>query len=104
MSLIQCTCEPGTGGTITRIPDAIFAQTGRENQSVTIDACIFRVIEHLWDEGIVTLGCCCGHNKAAPSIVIRQSYTDLKIAEIKDIIYRIDVRRWEIQQWRLVSV
>lgn len=30
--------------------------------TVCIDSCIIDAIEQLWDRGIETTGCCCGHN------------------------------------------
>lgn len=30
--------------------------------TVSIDACIKDLILELWDKGIETTGCCCGHN------------------------------------------
>lgn len=32
------------------------------SSQVCIDPCIEDVIKYLWDKGIETLGCCCGHN------------------------------------------
>jgi hypothetical protein len=32
------------------------------NTAVSIDTCIVEAIEQLWDKGIETTGCCCGHN------------------------------------------
>ena len=31
---------------------------------VTVDACLSEEIESLWEHGIHTTGCCCGHGKA----------------------------------------
>lgn len=101
----MCNCKPGCAdGAIVMIPSEIFKHTCRENQEVTIDPCILRVIEYLWDDGWVTLGCCCGHNKAAPSIVLAESYNDIEVREIKNRIASIDNRRWELMQWRLIEV
>ena len=30
---------------------------------IPIDPCIYDEICDLWDKGIITYGCCCGHNK-----------------------------------------
>lgn len=31
--------------------------------TLCIDTCILPEIKDLWSNGIITLGCCCGHNK-----------------------------------------
>jgi len=35
---------------------------------VAIDPCIFIEIWQLWKKGIITYGCCCGHNKIEPFV------------------------------------
>jgi len=30
---------------------------------ISIDPCIVEEIKWLWEQGIITYGCCCGHNK-----------------------------------------
>lgn len=32
-------------------------------ETICVDACLADEILHLWDLGITTTGCCCGHNK-----------------------------------------
>lgn len=36
---------------------------GIESHYISIDKCIANEIIQLWDLGITTTGCCCGHNK-----------------------------------------
>ena len=36
-----------------------------------IDPCLKKKIRELWEKGIVTLACCCGHGKYPETIVIR---------------------------------
>ena len=48
---------------------------GKENRSACIDECIVDVIKHLWKNNISTQGCCCGHGKRNPDIVIEQKYS-----------------------------
>ena len=43
---------------------------------IYIDRCILPEIKILWRKGIHTTGCCCGHNKTAPSIVVTNKYRD----------------------------
>ncbi len=37
--------------------------------NVSIDECIVNDIKSLWESGIQTTGCCCGHNNKFPSFV-----------------------------------
>lgn len=76
----------------------------KEYRTVSIDLCISKVIKALWKRKIVTLGCCCGHGKEQPSVIIDQSYNRLEIAKIKAIIKRVDSREWKILQWNLIDV
>lgn len=39
------------------------------SSKVSIDPCIFVEIWQLWQKGIITYGCCCGHNGKNPSFV-----------------------------------
>lgn len=36
---------------------------GSESDVLSIDSCLKDEIEFLWSHGIITTGCCCGHNK-----------------------------------------
>jgi predicted alpha/beta-fold hydrolase len=47
-------------------------------ESICIDACIAEVIQKIWDAGIVTRGCCCGHNKSAPNAIIDGDSEDIR--------------------------
>jgi hypothetical protein len=45
---------------------------------VCVDKCLGKEIQHLWDEGIQTAGCCCGHKKLEPMInVIRDDHNKM---------------------------
>lgn len=45
--------------------DVRFNAPGRAPKArVSVDACLAGEIRHLWSLGIVTTGCCCGHNRA----------------------------------------
>jgi hypothetical protein len=50
-------CNHGTYKTVKVI-------NKQNSQEVLIDACIAEEIQQLNDQGILTLGCCCGHGKA----------------------------------------
>lgn len=34
-----------------------------EGNTICVDKCLSEEIQHLWSVGIITTGCCCGHNK-----------------------------------------
>jgi hypothetical protein len=42
-----------------------------------IDPCMRKEIEKLKKKGIVTLACCCGHNKYPKTIVIKSSFNGM---------------------------
>lgn len=46
--------------------------------NVAIDVCLVEEIFELWKKGIVTTGCCCGHNnKKRPSYIgVREDFID----------------------------
>lgn len=33
-------------------------------EQVTVDACLAEEIKDLWNKGVVTCGCCCGHGRS----------------------------------------
>lgn len=41
---------------------------GNGFKDVAIDKCLIREIIDLWEKGIKTTGCCCGHDKTEPFI------------------------------------
>lgn len=97
----MCEHEPAFTHQIV-LPLPKWCATGKQNRSVCVDKCIVKVIKLLWKNKIETLGCCCGHNKMRPNIVISDGYTD--IASIKKLIKTIDKREWIIYQWKLTEV
>lgn len=44
---------------------------------VQVDSCIAKEIQMLNDNGVRTLGCCCGHGKYEKSILIHETSVDL---------------------------
>lgn len=72
-----CTCDPDRAKnekdnytysrqTILQLPAWSIERKHRLQQdrapTVCVDSCIVEAIEQLWDRGIETTGCCCGHN------------------------------------------
>ena len=71
------------------------------DKKIYIDECILKVMEHLWENKIITLSCCCGHGKFKPSIVVSDSYSRKDIIKIHKLIAEIDDRDFEIGKWEL---
>ena len=61
--------------------------------TICIDVEIVNVLKALWSHGIITLGCCSGHGKTFPTVIISDRYKKETIKEIKNIIYSVDKRR-----------
>lgn len=69
----MCTCiniEVGSHANSVAIPIPLHMESYRQarlkeglSDTVGIDCCIVDEIKYLWSLGIVTYGCCCGHNK-----------------------------------------
>jgi hypothetical protein len=51
--------------------------------TVAVDSCIIDEIKHLWSLGIVTLGCCCGHNTIQSMVNV----ADRNIQQMLDMGY-----------------
>ena len=52
---------------------------------VNIDKCLLPEILTLWERGIKTTGCCCGHNRAVPYIGVEFEYID----KMKEMGYKV---------------
>lgn len=97
---MTCNCQsynrPDWGGTE---PEVIldFARyfPDTEKPRVCVDPCIAATIESLWAAGIRTRGCCCGHNRAAASVILDDPEDALRAAEI----LRADGRQWHVMFW-----
>jgi len=100
----MCNCKSYNGYTgndenvILELLDNV--DTARQNRRVSIDYCISNVIQHLWDRGINTLGCCCGHNKDQPSVIVE---TSVNIDKAFGIIKEVDNRKWIVSRWERVE-
>jgi hypothetical protein len=46
---------------------------------ISIDPCIFDEIQMLWNVGIITYGCCCGHNTFESMVNVDDSNIDQMI-------------------------
>jgi len=70
-------------------------------RGICVDACIADAIRMLWAHGIITAGCCCGHNRMNPSVIVDER--DHALLAIK-LLKEQDGRDWHVQQWRLCTV
>ena len=75
-------------------------------ETISIDESIVKVMKHLWENYIITLGSCCGDGieDGRPTIVIHQCYSNKEIDDIVKLINEVDDRDWAICQWRNVEV
>lgn len=94
-------CEWANGGE-TILPLPAWIPKDNDNRTVCVDSCIADVIKRLWEKGVVTLGCCCGHGKSNPCVIL-DTHMDSDYAA--NLLQAIDPRRtWDVMQWRLVIV
>lgn len=86
---------------ILSLPNFIKPFKQGNKETVSIDDDIVVAIKELWQAGIITLGCCSGHDLRNPSIVIHEGYDDEMIDKIKKKLYSYtDKKKFEIYQWR----
>lgn len=57
--------------------DKVGFSLGGDKHTVCIDKCLEDEIKMLWNNGIITTGCCCGHNKNPPYIGVDPSSVKL---------------------------
>ena len=93
-------CKHGTE-TVVDLPDWVHPEKG--NRSVGLDLCITSTIQALWKAGIDTLGCCCGHGKENPSVVIPSNMDTKTVQRAVAAIKAEDNRTWRILQWQLIT-
>lgn len=46
------------------------AWMGLSRKEIAVDRCMGPVLQALWDAGIVTRACCCGHGRSPPSVAV----------------------------------
>lgn len=54
-------------------------QEGSSGDTICVDACIENEIKWLWELGVHTTGCCCGHNKIDGFIGVIDSDIDFML-------------------------
>lgn len=101
----MCNCvSSNEGGDGTPLVPLIAPAWAERDRPIGIDACIAHVIVHLWARHIVTRGCCCGHNQAAPSLVLEEGASEDTAMKVRQLIAEVDDRRWTLYAWRLTEV
>ena len=60
-------------------------ENDKYKNEIQVDECLANEIEELWNKGIKTTGCCCGHGVAAPYIGV----TEENIQRMKDLGYEV---------------
>lgn len=85
---------------VVELPKFMREAIGKD--TTCIDACIVDTMKAFWDKNIVTLGCCCGHNRERPSVIFqtRVPYTVRARRVLKEIG---DDRDWKILTWELTE-
>lgn len=77
--------------TVLTVPDGLEivrnAPGAEPKVVVPVDPCLADEVRELWEMGIVTTGCCCGHNlkKYDPYIGVREDF----IPKMKELGYRV---------------
>lgn len=70
---------------------------GDRRETVCIDACIAETIQMLWDMGVVTLSCCCGHNgRTDRSVVVNPETVDIAKKVLSDLNDPMKVLCWKL--------
>jgi hypothetical protein len=98
-------CEWNNGGIAVDLPENMLHLKESGKTQVCIDECIVSQIKALWEAGIETLGCCCGHGKGPCEVILTGHFDPTDVSKAYDILKEVDlVRRWHIKQWLLVDV
>jgi hypothetical protein len=74
-------------------PDHMIGQTyGSASDTICVDSCLSGEIQLLWELGISTTGCCCGHNYLPPFIGV----IDEDIPKMKELGYAVQPNKTDI--------
>ncbi len=98
---MTCNCRsynrPDWGGDEPEVVLPVPEWAGSERQTICVDACIADEVKVLWAARIWTLGSCCGHNGAAPRMVIVDRADREKAARLLRLIGRgTQIAAWEL--------
>lgn len=70
-------------------------------QGIAVDVCIADAIKMLWRHGVITSGCCCGHNLIKPSVVVDIKEHAMFAAKL---LQEHDGRDWDVMIWSLCTI
>ena len=59
-----------------------FEKVKYKKKIIFVDSCILDKMIQLWGIGINTLGCCCGHGKIKPSVVVDTEQDIMKMESL----------------------
>lgn len=62
----------------------------KKYRHVSIDRCLINEVTHLWELGVKTTGCCCGHGKHSPFIGVEFACID----KMKKLGYKVQPNPW----------
>lgn len=78
---------------VLEVPDNVdirYNNPDREKKThVSIDPCLVEEIKFLWSKGVVTTGCCCGHNSHPPYIGVTEEF----IPVMKSMGYKVSFNK-----------
>lgn len=59
-----------------------FIQAALKRDTICVDACIVDVLEDVWRHGLMTYGCCCGHNDEMRRSIIINAQDQTRVRSI----------------------
>ena len=68
MNCKKCECKNITPQSQECYDQMIMFDVEFSDRKICIDPCLTDEIQELWQEGVITTGSCCGHNKVEPFI------------------------------------
>lgn len=81
---------------ILKVPSDVDIKTNcnerRLKKQITVDPCLAEEIEYLWGQGIVTTGCCCGHNIGFAYIGVEEEF----IPKMKELGYKTQLNPMDV--------
>lgn len=104
----MCDCH-SYNADIGNVPEVIldpneYFNWDSQARTVCVDACIADQIKALWEIGIWTVGCCCGHNglfSDRPNVILD---TEVNHERAITLLNEIDPEReWDVLQWQLTK-
>lgn len=98
----MCDCKSyNLGG--GKVENKILSSPQEKDHGVCVDACIAEIVSKIWDEGIYTVGCCCGHEKGDEKgyIQLDDSASMEDIRKVQEIVKSFG-RKIPVCQWKMI--